>query len=99
MPSYTKKVDLPGKSSKELYDAVSQDIERFLSKASIGKYEIERKPEDKKVVIKGSIFSATLICRDAQMQLDAQLSLLAMPFKSKLDEGITRWLNKTFNIT
>lgn len=99
MPSYSRKVDIPGRSSQELYDAISNDIERFMSKASIGKFEIERNPNDKKLLIKGSIFSATLTCREAQMQLDAQLSLIAMPFKSKLDEGITRWLNKTFNIS
>jgi hypothetical protein len=99
MPSYSRKVEIPGRSSQELYDAISKDIERFMSKASIGKFEIDRNPGAKKLFIKGSIFSATLTCGEAQMQLDAQLSLLAMPFKSKLDDGITRWLNKTFNIS
>lgn len=98
MPSYSRKVSLPGKSSQELYDKVSEGIDRFMSKASIGKYEIQRDPALKEVKVKGSIFSATLKCQEAQMELNAQLSLIAAPFKSKLDEGITKWLNKTFNV-
>ena len=31
MPSYSRTVQLPGKSSQELYDKVSQDIDRFMA--------------------------------------------------------------------
>lgn len=98
MPSYSRKVNLPGKSSQELYDKVSEGIERFMSKATVGKFDIERDPVQKEVRVKGSVFSATLTCREAQMELNAQLSLIAAPFKSKLDDGITKWLAKTFNV-
>lgn len=99
MPSYTRKVKVPGKNSQELYDLVSQDADRFLTKASIGKYEIDRDPANKELKIKSSMFSAVLSFRDAEMELNAQLSLLAAPFKSKLDEAITRWLSKTLNLS
>ncbi len=98
MPSYSRKVNVPGRSSDELFEKVSEGIDRFMSKAAIGKYEIERDPSKKEHRIKGSIFSATLKCMNAQMELNANLSLVALPFKSKLDEGIDRWLSKTFNL-
>jgi hypothetical protein len=99
MPSYSRRVKIPGKSSQELYEAISQDIERFLSKAPIGKFDIERDPTKKELRIKSSMFSATLACVEAEMAVNAQLSLLAAPFRTKLDESITKWLEKKFNIS
>lgn len=99
MPSYSKKVQVPGKTSQELYDKMSTGIDSFMSKTPVGNYTVERDPGNKKLYIKSSMFSATLICQDSMMELNAQLSLLAAPFKSKLDEGITRWVSKTFNLS
>lgn len=98
MPSYSRKVDLPGKSSQELYDKVSADVERFMSKASIGNFDVKRVPEKKEVHIKASMVTATLICKEGSITLDAKLSLLAAPFRSKIDDGIDRWLEKTFKV-
>lgn len=98
MASYSRRVKIPGKSSQELYDVVSKDIDHFLNKASIGKFEVDRDSPKKQLRIKSSLFSATLTCMEAEMELQAQLSLLATPFKSKLDESITRWLSKKFNM-
>jgi len=98
MPSYSRRVKIPGKTSTELYEAISKDIERFLGKAPIGRFEIDRDPEKKELRIKSAIFSATLACSDAQMEVNAQLSLLAAPFRSKLDDGITSWLEKKFSL-
>ena len=96
MPSYSKKVQIPGKNSQELYDKVSADIERFLEKAGVGKVEIGRDPGKKKLNFKSSMFSGTLSCFEGSIELDAKLSLFAAPFKSKIDDGIDRWLSKTF---
>ena len=98
MPNYTRKVDVPGKSAQELYDRVSQDIDRFIEKISIGKYDLYRDPQQKKVTLKASMVTAVLTCTDGVLQLDAQLSLLAAPFRGKLDDAINRWLGKTFNL-
>ena len=99
MPSYSRRVKIPGKTSQELYEKVSEGIDRFMSKSSIGKYEIERDPKNKAIKVNGSVFSATLTCLESEMELDAKLSLLAAPFRSKLDQGIDHWLSKTFNLT
>lgn len=99
MPAYSRSVKIPGKTSQELYDRISLDIEKFLSKAPIGRFEVARDPEQKQLKIKGSMFSATLVCLESQMDVNAQLSLMAAPFRSKLDQGITQWLSKTFNLT
>jgi len=96
MPSYTKTVQIPGKSAQELYDRVSSEIDRFLGKTMIGKYELERNPAAREVSFKASMASATLRCGDGELVLDAKLSLLAAPFRSKLDDAIDRWVAKTF---
>lgn len=97
MPSYSRKVKIQSKSSQELYQKISEEIDRFLEKSSIGKYELERHPEQKKIKAKSALFSAELTCQEEIVILDVQLSLLATPFKSKLDDGLTKWLNKHFS--
>ncbi len=98
MPSYSREVKIQGKSSQELYDKISQEISKFLEKTPIGKHELILEPHRKEVHIKSSMITATLICREESVGLDARLSLLAAPFRSKLDEGIDRWIAKTFNV-
>ncbi|OFZ55720.1 MAG: hypothetical protein A2428_00035 [Bdellovibrionales bacterium RIFOXYC1_FULL_54_43] len=99
MPSYSRTVHIPGKTSQELYDTVSAEIGRLISKYSLGNYGITRNPEKKEVSLKSSIFSATLFCDEGVLRLDGQLSFMAVPFRTKIDEGINRWLEKTFNIS
>lgn len=99
MPSYTRKVQVPGKTAQELYDKVASDIDRFMEKASIGKFDIERDPARKEVTMKSSMATAKLICQDGFLELDAKLSMFAAPFRSKIDEGIDKWLAKAFNLT
>ncbi len=96
MASLQKKVQLPGKSAQQLYDKVSVDIDRFLEKSGISKFEIQRDAQKKQVRIKSSMVNATLSCTDGCMELDGKLSLLASPFKSKIEEGIEKWVRKSF---
>jgi hypothetical protein len=98
MPKYSRNVSIPGKSAQDLYERVSSDIEGFLSKTPIGKYDINRDATGKKVAFKSSMASATLLCSDGTIQLDVDLSMFAAPFRSKLDEGINKWLAKAFNV-
>lgn len=99
MPSYSRSVEIPGKTAQELYEKISADIERFLSKTPIGQYDLNRDPGSKQVSFTSSMASATLKCQDGKLELDAKLSLFAAPFRGKLDEAIDRWLSKTFNIS
>jgi hypothetical protein len=96
MPSYTRTIQVPGKTSQQLYEKVSSEIDHFLEKTSIGKYDLERDPGKKQVRFKSSMASATLICGEGSLELECKLSLFATPFKGKLDEGIDRWIAKTF---
>jgi hypothetical protein len=89
-------VKVPGKTAQELYDKIASEIDRFLEKTPIGKYDLERDPANKQVRFKSSMATAALICKDGQIELEAKLSLLAAPFRSKLDDGIDRWIAKTF---
>ncbi len=98
MPSYKRTVEIPGKSADDLYQKVASDIEVFLSKTSIKGYEIERATVNRQVSVKSSMFNVTLICEDGRVRLDGSLSLMAMPFKGMLDDGIDKWLAKTFPV-
>jgi hypothetical protein len=98
MPSYSKKVKIPGKSAQELYSSVSDHLDLFLDKVSLGNYKLERRPERSEIEIKSSLFTATLHCSDSMMTLNGNLSLLALPLKGKIDTAIDRWLSKTFNL-
>lgn len=97
MPSYSRTVQVPGKTAEELYEKVSSDIGRFLEKAAVGKVDVNCDPQRKEVKVQSSMFSATLFCREGELALDGKLSLMAAAFRSKIDEGIDRWLAKAFD--
>ncbi|MFZ9594775.1 MAG: hypothetical protein ACO3A2_01720 [Bdellovibrionia bacterium] len=96
MPKFLRQVEIPGKSSSEIYQVVAQGVGHFLEKAALGKFEIERDEQKKEVRIKSAMFNGSIVCSDARIEMQGQLSLLAAPFKGKLDEGITQWLSKNF---
>ena len=98
MAEYKREVKIPQKSGKELYDRVSQDIAQFLKKESMAGFSVECVEPKLQVLLKGPMVQATLSCEDGLIKLQAQLGFLALPFKAKFDEGITRWLQKTFNV-
>jgi hypothetical protein len=98
MPKYSRNVSIPGKSAADLYERVSADIEKFISKVPIGKYDINRDATGRKVAFKSKMASATLSCTDGTIQIDVDLSLFAAPFRSKLDEGLNKWLARAFNL-
>lgn len=100
MPSYSRTVQVPGKTAQELYDKISSEIDRVMAKGPlpIGKFDVQREPSSREVKLKSSMVSATLICGEGSLKLDAQLSLLAIPFRSKIDDGIDRWIAKAFSL-
>ena len=98
MPSYSKTVQVKGKSPHELYTVVSVEIEGFLQKTPLKEYKLHRDEGKKQIKIESSFMNATLHCEIDTLRLEGSLSFLAMPFKSKLDEGIEKWVKKTFNL-
>jgi hypothetical protein len=96
MASYSKTFPVPGKLADSIYTSVANDIDRFLSKSPIGSYEVKRDDAAKSVAFKSSMASGTLAAKDGSLQVDISLSLLATPFKSKIEEGVTKWLSKAF---
>ncbi len=96
MASFSKTFTIPGKTSEVIYGAVSSDIDRFLSKTPLGTVEVKRDEGTKKVTFKSSMASGTLAAQDGSLSVEVSLGLLASAFKGKIEEGITRWLTKTF---
>ena len=98
MASFSKKFTIPGKSSDVIYQAISTDIDRFLSKTPLGTVEVSREDSCKKVTFKSSMASGTLTASEGELSVEVSLSFLASAFKGKIEEGVTRWLNKTFHV-
>jgi hypothetical protein len=99
MPSYSRRVQIPGKSAEELFEKVASSIDRFIQKSSMGQFEIEKDAHQKEVRLKGSLFQGVIQCREAELSVTGQLSFLAKPFQSQLDTGISKWLAKTFQLS
>ena len=98
MASFSKAFSIPGKSSEAIYGAISTDIEKFLSKTPLGTVDVKRDETEKKVSFKSSMASGTLHAKEGSLLVEVSLSLLASAFKGKIEEGITRWLTKTFPV-
>jgi Putative polyhydroxyalkanoic acid system protein (PHA_gran_rgn) len=96
MASFTKKFQIPGKQADAIYVAVAGDIDRFLSKTPLSNVEVKRNETARQVSFKSSMASGSLSAKDGELAVEVSLSFLATPFKSKIDEGITKWLIKTF---
>ena len=96
MAGFSKEFKIPGKSSAEIYQAVSTDIDRFLSKTPLGQAQVTREESQKSVTFKASMASGTITAQEGSLKIDVSLSLLASAFKGKIEEGVTRWLEKTF---
>lgn len=96
MPSFQKTFSVPGQAADQIYQKVSSDIDRFLSKTPLGQVQVDRAEGKKQVSFKSSLASGTLTAEDSALKVEVSLSLLASPFKGKIEEGVTHWLNKTF---
>ena len=100
MPSYRKVAELPGKSAADLYKKVSEGLtglEATLQSVPGGAdARTEHDASAHKVTIFSKFINATLVCHEGRIELNGALSWIAMPFKSKIDEVLDRWLKKTF---
>ena len=99
MPKYSRNIQISDRSAIEIYERVSADIDKFMSKTPVKGYEIQRDSVGKIVRVNSSMVTATLTCETGLIRFDVKLSLLASAFRSKLDEGIDRWLQKTFKLS
>lgn len=99
MAKFTKSFNVPGKTGEAIYQAIDENIEKFLSKTPLGEYDLKRDSAKKEINFKASMASGTIRAENDGVHVDISLSLLASPFKGKLEEGIHKWLSKTFGIS
>ena len=97
MAKYQRTAEIPGKSADELYTIVSTAIHQFFNKTEVGEdYKVTPDPASKSFKLNSKVVKATLTCRDGKLDLDGDLSFFLLPFKSKIDAGVDRWLSKVF---
>lgn len=99
MPGYSRKIPIAGKTADEIYQKISVGVDWVIENDSgkFGKFEFERDAAAKSVSLKNTFVTAVLHCKESEIVLDAKLSMVAYAFRSKIDEGIDRWLKKTFH--
>ena len=97
MASFKKSFPVPGKTQDQIYTAIASGIDHFLSKTPLTNVEINRDENSKEVSFKSSMASGTLSVQNEQVSVEVSLSFLASAFKGKIDEGITKWIQKTFS--
>lgn len=97
MPSINKKIRVPGKEKKEIYQKVSKEIDRFLEKDSSIHLEFEQIAKESQVLVSSKYVNGTIQCEDQEVVIALKLSLLAMPFQGKIEEGIDRWIQRSFS--
>lgn len=98
MPSYSRTIDLPGKTSDEIFTRISQAIDELQGKdmGKFGKFEISCNDAEKSVRLESSHVTANLKCRDGEIFLEGKLSFLVSAFRSKIDGWIDQWIGKAF---
>ncbi len=98
MPGYSREILLPGKSADEIYEKISKGVDWVIDNdnGKFGKFEFSRDPGSKTVSLKNNFVTADLVCKEGEIVLNAKLSLVAFAFRPKIDEGIDRWIKKTF---
>ena len=102
MPSYHKRVEIPGQNASELYARVEKDMEKFLVTSTaglIGKLDVKKDPASHSIQVDSKLFNARLLCEDGAIDLQGKIGLMALPFRSKIDEVIDRWIAKHFQTT
>ncbi len=97
MGKYQREINFPGKSSDEIYEKISTTIEQFLDKLSLSNVNLERSPGKKSVSFKSKVASAKLTCHEEKILIEAELGFMAMAFKSKIDQGIDKWLSQALD--
>jgi len=98
MPSYSRTISLPGKTADEIFNRISKAIGKFEQKdtGKFGKFEFSRDEAGKTIEMKSHHASANLHCRDGEVFLEGKLSFLVYAFRSRIDDGINQWIEKSF---
>lgn len=98
MPSYSRKIGIPGKTAAEIYERVKGSIDRFQEKdmGRFGKFSFHLNDAERTVRLESSYVSANLNCRDGEVLLEGKLSLMVSAFRGKIDAGIDAWIRKAF---
>ena len=98
MPSYERKIPLPGKTADEIYARISSAIGKFQEKdtGKWGKFDFKLSPDSKTVRLESAQVTADLACHDGEIRLAGKLSFLLSAFRGKIDSGIDDWINRAF---
>lgn len=101
MPAFKKTISVPGLKKDEIYARVKTEVGRAQEKLKdstnpLAKFDVNFRDEICEVGVKAKLFSGSLTFRDGQVEATFDLSILATPFRSQIDEQIDRWVTRAF---
>ncbi|MEE8398048.1 MAG: hypothetical protein V3S89_03515 [Desulfobacterales bacterium] len=98
MRKYAKEVAIPGVSAQDIYRKITRGIDSMLGRMSIRNLDVTRNDDLRSIDIKSSHVSGTLICDEGIISVKGKLSLIAGPFRLKMDNAIENWVSRNFAI-
>ena len=96
MRKYAKKITIPGASAQDIYQKITDGMDDFLDRFSVGKLVVTRHDDTQSIEIESSHVVGTLKCDEGLISVTGKLSLFARPFKSKMDAAIDSWVSSSF---
>lgn len=97
MRKYVKEVKIPSMSAQDIYQKITHGIDTLRGRISIKNLDVTRHDDRRSIDIKSSHFSGALMCSEGIISVKGRLSLVARPFRSKLDEAIEKWVARNFS--
>lgn len=91
MPAWNRTFALPGVTADRSYARARSDIAGLLERAKLGHFDLQEDPAAKKIRFDSKLASATLHCRDGEVEIDAKLSLVAFPFRGQIEKVLENW--------
>ncbi len=99
MRKYAKEITIPGVSAQDIYQKVTDGMDDFLDKIPIGKLAVTRHDDTQSIEIESSHVVGTLECVEGLIRVSGKLSLLARPFRPRMDAAIDSWISSNFGET
>ncbi len=92
MAAIQKTITLTGRSAAEIYELLARDLETWSKHSALPGIKIEPHPQEQTVRLQSQWVNANFRCFDGQIQVQAELSWMARPFRSKIEAQLDKWV-------
>ena len=94
MPKLHKRIEIPGQSARDLFARIRSEMEQSLARAGVDGAKLSLRESECVVEVSHAMIAGTIRCHEGAIEVDAKLSLLATPFRSKIEGWFEAWGKK-----